>query len=452
MTRFIYIFFSALISFLLVMACNNSYMGLEQVKVDSVRPDRITVNEVIPKSGALEIFFTLPEGHPDIEQIIANYTNKQGREMEFKVSRYSSSILIEGFIGTDEVTINLVCVDTSGNESEVTKVKTAALPSPVEVAFNTLKAEPAFGGVRVDWQNSEANQLVIHVLTEDTLEVGKSSLVEDINRTIYSNDSTNTYSYIRSYPSTEHQFAFVISDKWGNYSDTLFTTIIPYKEEALDYRIPEAVPYFNSAYQSSSRDYDLYGVDPITGIQNDGNSHAAWAGPHTIFDGLTTTNQFYIYKFVKNYTDPDPVNHVLIQNVYSTYDLNVDIRLSRVKIIPRPASNWAYKSGSVKRFRIWGTDDTNTDRWTRFPADWTLIGEYDSPVPVTPNNPTQEEINLFYQGFEYTINDDNLNPDARPNQSLRYMRIEMLESYDPLSRVYLFNELEMWGDILNQYK
>jgi len=135
------------ISSLLMVACTESYMGIEQVKTSSEKPEKISIKEVISKSGALEIHFTLPKGNPNIAQVVATYINKRGKKMEFKVSRYSSSILVEGFIGTDEMTVEMVCIDSSGNESDVTVVKAAPLISPVEIALQTMNVEPALGAM-----------------------------------------------------------------------------------------------------------------------------------------------------------------------------------------------------------------------------------------------------------------------------------------------------------------
>ena len=153
MKRYINYILVTLLTSLLMVACGDSYMGIEQVKTHSVKPDKITINEVIPKSGALEIHFSLPKGNPNISEVVASYINKKGKKMEFSVSRYSSFILVEGLTGTNEVTIELVCIDTSGNESEIIFVKSAPLISPVEVALNTMKVVPAFGGLKVEWEN-----------------------------------------------------------------------------------------------------------------------------------------------------------------------------------------------------------------------------------------------------------------------------------------------------------
>lgn len=451
MKQYIHTLLIAITSSLLLVTCVDSYSGIEQVKTDSEKPEKVTVNEVVPKSGALEIHFTLPKGNPTIAQVVAAYINKQGKKMEFKASRYSSSILVEGFIGTDEVTVELICIDNSGNESGISLVKASPLVSPVEVAFNTMHVEPAFGGIKVEWQNKEANPFVIHVLNEDTLQVGVPSLVEDLNKAIYSTDSTNTFAYVRHYPSIEQKFGFIVSDKWGNRTDTLVTSLTPYREEKIDYNHVRAVTFFNPTFFGGSRDYDDWAINPSTGIQNDGNSHGTGNAPQTIFDGVRTGTQFYCYKFVKNFKDPDPANHELVQDVYATYDLNMNVRLSRIIIFPRPTITYTYNRSSPKRFRIWGTDDTNSQRWSKFPDGWTLIGEYVGVEPVDRDNLTPEEIEYFNYNQEYTISEGNVNPDAQPTASFRYMRLQMMESYNPLIQYYTINEFEMYGDVLEYY-
>jgi len=441
----------ATISSLLMVACTDSYMGIEQIKTSSEKPDKISVREVIPKSGALEIHFTLPKGNPNIVQVVATYTNKRGKEMEFKVSRYSSSILVEGFIGTEEMTVELVCIDSSGNESDVTVVKAAPLISPVEIALQTMKVEPAFGGIKVEWQNAHANPFVIHVLAEDTLQKGVGSLVEDLSKAIYSSDSLKTFAYVRQYPSKEQKFGFIVSDKWGNRTDTLINKLTPYKEELIDYSRVKAITFFNPTFYGGSRDYDTYAINPATGIQNDGNCHGTGNAPQTMFNGVITGTLFYCYKFVHNLKDPDPANRIFEQNVYATFDLNMEVRLSRVKIYPRPTITYTYNRSSVKRFRIWGTNDDNSERWSKFPGNWTLIGEYVGREPAKRDNLTPEEIEYFNFNQEYTISEDNVNSEAHTTATFRYMRLQLMETYNPTIPYYTINEFEMYGDIQQYY-
>jgi hypothetical protein len=441
----------ATISSLLMVACTDSYMGIEQIKTSSEKPDKISVREVIPKSGALEIHFTLPKGNPNIAQVVATYTNKHGKEMEFKVSRYSSSILVEGFIGTEEMTVQLVCIDSSGNESDITVVKAAPLISPVEIALQTMKVEPAFGGIKVEWQNTHANPFIIHVLAEDTLQKGVASLAEDLSKAIYSSDSLKTFAYVRQYPAKEQKFGFIVSDKWGNRTDTLISVLKPYKEELIEYSRVKAVTYFNPTYYGGVRDYDTYAINPATGIQNDGNAHSTSFAPQTMFNGVKTGNLFLAYKFMRNLTNPDPSTRSLVHDVFVTFDLNMETRISRVKIFPRTGLGYTYTRSSVKRFRIWGTNDDNSERWSKFPGNWTLIGEYVGREPANRDNLTPEEIEYFNFNQEYTISEDNVNSEAHTTATFRYMRLQLMESYNPTIPYYTINEFEMYGDIQQYY-
>lgn len=451
MKRYIIPFLVALVTSFLMVACGDSYMGIEQVKTDSTKPGKITVNEVISGSGTLEIHFSLPKGNPNIAQVVATYINKGGNEMEFSVSRYSSFILVEGFTGTNEVTVELKCVDSSGNESEITYVKAAPLKSPVEIARETMEVVPAFGGLKVEWQNSTAKPFAIHVLTEDLLQQGVVSFVEDPTKTIYTSDSINTYSYVRQYPSVEQKFGFVLSDKWGNRTDTLVSFLIPYKEEEIDFNLVKNVPFFNPTYFNGRRDYAIYGESPTTGLQNDANAHAAGFSPKTMFDGVRSGAQCLVYKFVKNLPDKDPANHIIVQDAYMTFDLNMSVRLSRVQIYPRNFLGYTYNRSSPRHFKIWGTNDDNKDRWSKFPGDWTLIGEYIGKDPADINNLTAEEIEWFNLNQEFAISEDNLNPDASPTEAFRYMRLQLIESYNKNESFYTINEFQMFGDIQEYY-
>lgn len=435
----------------LLMGCGDSYLGVEQVVIDNNRPDKLTVNKVVAQSGALEIHFSIPAGNPNIDQVVATYKNKRGENVEFKVSRYSSVILVEGFTGTDVKSVELACIDISGNKSDITTVNAAPLLSPLEIAFESLFVEPAFGGVRLKWENNNANPLAIHVLTEDILQVGVISLVEDPTKTIYNRDSVNTFAFVRQYPSSEQKFGFTVSDKWGNRSDTLINSLIPYKEEEIEFKYVKAVSFFNPTLFNGSRDYGIYGVNPATGLQNDGNAHAAGNAPQTMFNGVTSGNLYYGYKFVKNLSNTDPSKREIVHDVYATFDLNMEARLNRVKIWPRVHISYTYARSSPKRFRIWGTNDANSARWAKFPEGWTLIGEYVGKTPVNLASLTDEEKDWFNINQEYLINEDNVNPDAKPTEPFRYMRLQLMESYNANEAFYTINEFQMFGEILKRY-
>ncbi len=451
MKRYITYAFIVLAGNLMLLSCMKSYLGIEQLDLGTDKPEKLTVNKVVPKSGSLEIHFTLPKGNPNNAQVVATYKNKAGRNVEFKVSRYSNVILVEGFTGTDEVKVELVCVDESGNKSDVTLVTEKPLLSPVEIAMQSLVASPAFGGVKLEWENKQAHPFAIHVLTEDEIQKGVRTLMEDPSKTIYSSDSLNTAIYLRQYENVEQPFGFVLSDKWGNRTDTLVRRITPYKEDIIDYNRVQEVAYFNPSYGTAGKDYSLYGVDPITGIQNDGTSHSASFRPQTMFNGVTAANNFLAYKFFMLPAGQPTSQRTFVQDLYVTFDMNMDLRLSRVQIYPRPSASYLYARSSVKRFRIWGTNDANSARWSAFPEGWTLIGEYVGKEPANRASITQEETDYFYNRQEYTISEDNVNPEASPTESFRYMRLQLMETYTPNETFYTINEFKLFGEVINTY-
>lgn len=450
--RYIKIISAIILYTFIVIACSDTYLGLEKIQTDTTNPGKVIVNKIVPRPGALEINFSLPKGDADVAQIVASYFTKEGKKMEFNVSRYSSSILVEGLMGTGEVTVELKSVDNSGNESEIVTVKGRPLASSVEIARESLNVEPTFGGVKIEWQNPEGNFLAIHVLTEDTTQIkGVISFIEDQSKIIYSRDTAmnKTFAYVRNYPDTEHKFGFVISDKWGNRSDTLTGYWTPYREDRIEYQHIEAMNVFNYTYHVGYRDYDLYGVDPVTGIQNDANFYASWASPATLFNNNTTSLAFYCYRFVKNLLDPDESTHNYISSAYCTYDLNVDTRLNRMKIFWRP--DRYYQLNSVKRLRFWGTDDNNPNRFTQFPEGWTMIGEYEALDAEDNMHPTPEEEEFMANGIDFSISDDNINPNADPTAVFRYLRVEMLDVYGIGFHTYTMNEIQLWGQIQKKY-
>jgi len=427
-------------------------MGVEQVKKDSTKPGKVIVNKVIPKTGALEIHFSLPEGDADIAEIIASYFDKNGRKREFSVSRYNPTILVEGFTGTSEVTVELIAKNNSGNSSDITYAKGAPLVSSVELAFESLRVVPTFGGIRLDWENPVGNLLAIHILVEDNLDKYETILEEDPTKTIYTSDSLRTFFSVRPYDARIQKFGFQISDKWGNRTDTLIVSLTPLKEERLDYNRVVALTTFNPRYNAGNLDWDQFAIDPITGIQNDAIYHnnSSFAA-QTMFDGQKTAQQAYFYKYVKNYNDPDPVNHEIIHTTYSTFDLRCDIKISRFLFFQRVDATYRYNRSSPKRFRFWGTDDSNPNWSSKFPETWTLIGEYVGVEPADRNNLTPEEIEFFTQNNEFLAEEDNVNPDASPITSFRYLRIEWLETYNKTQEYYSLNEIEMYGDISKTY-
>lgn len=428
-------------------ACTESYDGLEVIRTDSEAPHKVTVNNVVPKPGALEIHFSLAKGDTDIAQVIASYQTQDGTTKEFQVSRFVSSILVEGFMGTQERTVTLRCVDNSGNVSEPTEAKGTPLTSPVEIARRSLAAEAAFGGVKLTWENVTGDFLAIHVLTDDTLQIkGQTVFMEDPSKLIYTRETAKnkTLAYVRNYPDKEQRFGFSITDKWGNTTDTLITSLKPFREDVVSYSQIKALDVFGYQYSNGyTKDLEMEGIDPNTGLRKDALYYGSSYGPQTLFDGSTAA-AFYMVRYTKNYNDSDKDNDELVPNNYATYDLNVEVTLGRMQVYHRGVY---YNNHAIKRFRFWGTTDENGDRYSKFPEGWELVGEYVGPDAVNNNAPTADEKEKWDSGIEFNVTDDNVNPEANPKAKIRYLRIEMMETYNPTTVAMTMNEIKLWGQI-----
>ena len=190
-------------------------------------------------------------------------------------------------------------------------------------------------------------------------------------------------------------------------------------------------------------------LDAEKTFQKDAPFYAGWAGPATLFNGYKGPGgEFYCTKFTKNYNDADPDNDEYVPSAFISYDLRCDVKLGRFQVWWR---DYPWADGNVKRWRIWGTTDKNPSWRAKFPEGWDLVGEFQPKDPLNPGSPTDEEKEMWNNGIEFNVKDDNRNPEANPDAIIRYIRLEMIESYNNDLPHYVFNEMEFWGEIQNKY-
>ena len=60
---------------------------------------------------------------------------------------------------------------------------------------------------------------------------------------------------------------------------------------------------------------------------------------------------------------------------------------------------------------------------------------------------TAEEKEYFLTRNEFRIVEDNVEANANPHKIFRYMRLELVESYDPNAVFYVINEIQLRGEI-----
>ena len=107
-----------------------------------------TVQDVKTESlpGAVKFTYTLPSD-PDLLYVLAKYTNKTGKVMEFRSSFYTNSVTVEGFGDTDTYKVELYTVDRSENRSQPQIVEVAPLTPPILSCYESLSVVSDFGGM-----------------------------------------------------------------------------------------------------------------------------------------------------------------------------------------------------------------------------------------------------------------------------------------------------------------
>ena len=97
----------------------------------------------------------------------------------------------------------------------------------MEKAFGTINVEVAFGGATITLENEEKGNLIVNVLSKDSLDQWYSV------RTEYTSIK-NIKLPLRGFKSDERVFGVYLRDRWDNVTDTLFTTLTPLEEYKLD--------------------------------------------------------------------------------------------------------------------------------------------------------------------------------------------------------------------------
>ena len=172
--------------------------------------------------GGAIISYQLPD-NSDIMYVRARYKVGQGKEMEARASVYSNELTVNGFGDMNEHEIELSCVDRMENEGASTIAIVTPLKPSVLSTFESLEVNATFGGIYVNFKNSEKASLSIHVVTTDSLNQPYEAHVQ------YTQAEKGPF-YVRGFKSEERNFDIYVMDRWGNSSDTLYNVLTPYEE------------------------------------------------------------------------------------------------------------------------------------------------------------------------------------------------------------------------------
>ncbi|WP_133177634.1 DUF5000 domain-containing lipoprotein [Chitinophaga parva] len=376
---------------LLLAACKEEKIG-PLPHTGSGIPLQVDHLQVENIHGGANITYVVPED-PNLLYVEAEWTDK-GVNRNTKASYYSDTLHLEGFGDTSMHTVTIYSVNKNDQKSAAQTISIKPLTPPVWEVFKTLTVRPDFGGINVGFENDTHADIVISVLTNDS--IGKLGVANALY-TRLQRDSFST----RGYDSTARVFGLFVKDRWNNHSDTLFTTQKPLFELQLN----------KSLFKE---------VNPYPGDINN-NLYSTAYPMSKIWDGNTGT----IYVTASTLVLPESF----------TINLGVTAKFSRIKFNQRQSTAFYFASGSPRVFQIYGSNspaaDGNWDSWTLLQT-CTSVKPSGLPLGTLSN----DDISYAAAGEDY-----NFPIDAG---AYRYLRFKILNTWGNSGGV-TFSEITLWG-------
>lgn len=381
---------------LLFVSCDQN--DLEPLENNSTPPGQVSNVSVENLAGKSKIIYSLPTDQ-DLLYVRAEYTLASGKTMEVKSSYYNNSLEVEGFADAKEYDVKLYSVNRSEVASAPVVVKINPLESPIWDVFRSLNIKAAFGGIRVNADNPNRQDISILVMEKNNL----GDWVVD-TKSIYT--ATNLVAKtLRPYTIAEHEYAITVRDRWLNTTDTLFTKVTP----ILELTIPK------SGYKHFP-------------LPTDTKTHAS-AVPAGMWDGN-------LLDWPKVFLTDGSVGgqHVV------TIDTGVLAKMSRIVIWDYPEyylGRSYYYIGNLKDFEIYGSASPNPDG--SLDGTWIKLGTYNAVKPsgLPYGQQTDEDYQTALAGFSWDFDVDA--------PKVRYLRIKSLKNWAGIGTMAI-SEIQVYGN------
>ncbi|MBY5958770.1 DUF4959 domain-containing protein [Membranicola marinus] len=359
------------------------------------QPQAIFNIRVENKPGGAKIYYSLPDD-PSMLYVMAEYrTTDKGDVQRVKSSVFKNFIELEGFGREQTYQIKLYGVNRAEHKSTPVDVTIHPERPYVHSLYDSLKVSAAFGGVAINLKNIDEVDNVVHISYKD-------SIGEWVDYDRYYSNSKEVYYAVRGFEAKPTQFAFWITDKWQNSSDTLFAELTPLYEEELDKSL-----WKDAALLDDFND-PLYG--PLSQLWTPGSRTYFFQNKNNIeASGMPT---------------------------WITIDLGKNYFIGRMKLNQVSHSNtWRYGSCSPRLFQIYGSNSPSTD-WNK----WDLLGDFESikpsELPVGQLSDADLKRNAEGEDFSFQSSD----------QSYRYVRFKALETWGNVQYMCAL-ELTLWGQV-----
>jgi hypothetical protein len=394
---------------------------LDQIDDSAPAPALVAVKGVTGIPGGAVIRYKVPDDK-NLLGVKVVYT-RNGEICESKASKYTDTLVVEGFGTVEPQEAQLYSVGINGKLSEPVSVPIRPLAPPIQTV--RFDIEETFGGVTVLLQENYSRADLAIILMADTLEVAADTL-EDVvpergrqwkdMQTFYTQATIMKF-FRRNLKSRRAHFAAYIRDRWGNMSDTVYRQLIPIEE----IKLPQ------TEFRNAMLPTDFY--TPITDFPMEN----LW------LDVAHTTC------YASAFSGPMPQ--------WFTIDLGHKMSISRFQKWPRP--NYELYSGSAPRtFELWGSDNPNPDgSWDE---SWSLLGEFEQFKPSGYSEGreigpiTDEDRDYWYNRTEFELILSEQIPD--PYMTVTHLRFKILSTYttygtEAINGQVIISGFEFWGQL-----
>lgn len=375
---------------LLLSACKEELLG-PLPNGGAGAPPPVTNLQAFNLPGEAKVTYTVP-ADANLLYVEAEWTYK-GNKRNAKSSYYADTLSIQGFGDTSSCEVKLYSVSTGEVRSQPVSIMVKPLTPPVITVFKSITVKPDFGGINVGFQNVTGANIVLTVLVKDS--VGDYVQAD----AFYTNLVADSFS-TRGLEAVPRDFGICVRDRWGNFSDTLYTTQTPLFEKQLDKKLfKEVIPY--------------------PGDVNDKIYSAAYP-MRNLWDGGTA-----IFVTAQGYGMPESF----------TIDLGVSARFSRMKYLQRQSTAFYYASGTPEIFEVYGSNNppANGDfaGWTHL---MTCTSKKPSGLPL--NVVTNDDISAAQAGEDFNF--------PVSTEGYRYLRFNVTKNYGNATNI-TFAEFTFWG-------
>ncbi len=392
----VFLMFSAII-----MSCSEPPVG--QTPTNNTPPSPLKNVKITPTNGGADITYTLPD-EEDISYVKCKF-EYNGKKRTVRSSIYQNRLVIDGIGAVVPIELTLTLVNNSEVESIPHIEIFTPLEPPMDAILKSFKVEPAFGGVKVSWENPAKQMAGISFLAAN------NNGVLELKDILYTSLPTGE-KYLRGFNTDPRRFALSIVDKFENESDTVFFEKTPL------YEVKLAKSLFRTVY--------LTGED--TNIRGTGRTL------DKIWDDITDDDAAIWHSSDDFIAEPQRFS----------VNLGQTTKLTRVMVWNR-GGDYHYAQHNMRKFDIWGTDELAWDRTdprygtNEWKADWHLLAQCEiiKPSGSAMGTNTAEDIAAAISGFEFELNQNV--------PKTKYIRFEVHETWGKTLTLHVA-EISVYGD------